>query len=104
MTFLMSGKPLEGVWGAVLLALDERGEIEWTALSDQLSVLSACGVHGVYTNGTAGEFHGQTEAEFDRLLTASGFRLTRVVPNRSPVGLAIVEAVPVKANGRENRS
>jgi dihydrodipicolinate synthase/N-acetylneuraminate lyase len=64
---LASGKRLEGVWGAVLLPVDRQGEIEWAALSDQLAVLAASGLDGVYTNGTAGEFQSQTEAEFDRL-------------------------------------
>jgi dihydrodipicolinate synthase/N-acetylneuraminate lyase len=67
---LGSGKPLKGVWGAVLLPVDATGEIEWSALNDQLSALGTSGLHGVYTNGTAGEFHGQTEAEFDRLSEA----------------------------------
>ncbi|MCA1369726.1 dihydrodipicolinate synthase family protein [Bradyrhizobium sp. BRP14] len=60
-------KPPEGVWGAVLLPVDQRGGIEWTALRDQLAVLHGSGLHGIYTNGTAGEFHSQTEEEFDRL-------------------------------------
>jgi dihydrodipicolinate synthase/N-acetylneuraminate lyase len=66
-TVLASGKRLEGVWGAVLLPVDRQDEIDWAALSDQLAVLAASGLDGVYTNGTAGEFHSQTEAEFDRL-------------------------------------
>jgi hypothetical protein len=39
----------------------------------------------------------RTEAEFEGLLSRSGFRLTRVVPTRSPVGLGIVEAVRTTA-------
>ncbi|MDE3832481.1 dihydrodipicolinate synthase family protein [Sinorhizobium meliloti] len=60
-------RPPEGIWGAVLLPLDRRGEIEWSALDEQLSALLESGIQGVYTNGTAGEFHSQTEREFDRL-------------------------------------
>jgi hypothetical protein len=35
----------------------------------------------------------RTEEEFRRLLDASGFRLVRVIPTNSPIG--IIEAVPV---------
>lgn len=63
----MKGRPLEGIWGAVLLAVDAGGDIDWPATDEAISVLAASGVRGVYTNGTACEFHNQTEAEFDRL-------------------------------------
>ncbi|WP_027998018.1 dihydrodipicolinate synthase family protein [Sinorhizobium arboris] len=64
---IMQAKPPEGVWGAVLLPVDRRGEIEWSALQEQLRALRGSGLQGIYTNGTAGEFHSQTEHEFDRL-------------------------------------
>jgi hypothetical protein len=35
----------------------------------------------------------RTATEFDRLLAAGGFRMTRVVPTRSPAGISIIEAV-----------
>jgi dihydrodipicolinate synthase/N-acetylneuraminate lyase len=57
----------QGIWGAVLLPIDMKGAIDWAALADELDILCASGLDGLYTNGTAGEFHTQTEAEFDRL-------------------------------------
>jgi dihydrodipicolinate synthase/N-acetylneuraminate lyase len=60
-------QPLEGIWGAVLLAVDGRGEVDWGAVDEELAILCASGLHGIYTNGSAGEFHNQTEGEFDRL-------------------------------------
>jgi hypothetical protein len=41
-------------------------------------------------------FHGRerTVAEYERLLAATGFRLVRSVPTRSPVGLGVIEATP----------
>jgi hypothetical protein len=36
----------------------------------------------------------RTEAEFRRLLGGSGFAVQRVVPTRSPAGLAVIEATP----------
>ncbi|MBZ9661147.1 dihydrodipicolinate synthase family protein [Mesorhizobium sp. ESP-6-4] len=56
-----------GIWGAVMLAVGLDGNIDWSATQETLARLCASGVHGVYSNGTACEFHCQTEAEFDRL-------------------------------------
>jgi dihydrodipicolinate synthase/N-acetylneuraminate lyase len=64
---VIGNRALEGIWGAVLLAADAGGRIDWTATEETLGILCESGLHGVYTNGTAGEFHVQTEAEFDRL-------------------------------------
>lgn len=58
---------LRGTWATVLLPLDARDRIDWAALEEQVRRLAASGVDGVYTNGSAGEFWAQTEAEFDRL-------------------------------------
>ena len=55
-----------GVYGVVLLAVDEGGDIAWSATRETIARLAA-GLDGIYSNGTACEFHGQTEAEFDRL-------------------------------------
>jgi len=54
-----------GIWAAVLLPVDSKGEIDWPALREEIEILCESGVAGLYTNGTAGEFHSQTEGEFD---------------------------------------
>jgi dihydrodipicolinate synthase/N-acetylneuraminate lyase len=59
--------PPTGIWAAVLLPVSARGEIEWMALEEEIRILCASSVDGIYTNGTAGEFHGQIEVEYDRL-------------------------------------
>ncbi|MGX9575574.1 dihydrodipicolinate synthase family protein [Mesorhizobium sp. f-mel] len=56
-----------GVWGAVMLAIDDRRAIDWEATAETIARLCASGVDGIYSNGTACEFHCQTEPEFDRL-------------------------------------
>jgi dihydrodipicolinate synthase/N-acetylneuraminate lyase len=56
-----------GIWAAVLLPVDSGGEIDWPALREEIEILCDSGVAGLYTNGTAGEFHSQTESEFDRI-------------------------------------
>lgn len=58
---------LAGIWGAVLLPLGCDGEIDWVALTEEIEILCESDVAGIYTNGSAGEFHNQTEAEFDRI-------------------------------------
>jgi dihydrodipicolinate synthase/N-acetylneuraminate lyase len=50
-----------------MLAVGVDGDIDWSATQETLTRLCASGVHGIYSNGTACEFHCQTEAEFDRL-------------------------------------
>lgn len=61
------GQDIRGVWAAVLLPLDANYQVDFSLLREQLDRLIASGVAGVYTNGTAGEFHNQTEQEFDQL-------------------------------------
>jgi dihydrodipicolinate synthase/N-acetylneuraminate lyase len=56
-----------GVWGTVLLPIREDETIDWFLLDKEIETLLDAGLHGVYTNGTAGEFYNQTEAEFDTL-------------------------------------
>lgn len=57
----------QGIWAAVLLPVSAQGKIEWGALAEEVAILCASPVDGLYTNGTAGEFHSQTEAEYERL-------------------------------------
>ena len=57
----------EGIWGAVLLPLNKFNEVDWVAFSEQVEILCASSLNGIYTNGTAAECHNQTDAEFDQL-------------------------------------
>lgn len=75
-----------GIWAAVLLPIDAAGAIDWAALRDELQTLTASGVAGLYTNGTAGEFHSQTEAEFDQL---SAIVAERAIATGMPFQLGI---------------
>src|SRR5690606_32709341 len=56
-----------GIWAAVLLPISPQGRIDYGALADEIDILCDSPVDGLYSNGTAGEFHGQTDAEFDRI-------------------------------------
>ncbi|RRH96681.1 dihydrodipicolinate synthase family protein [Mesorhizobium tamadayense] len=70
MSYHLSALPAHaprGIWGAVMLAVGLDGNIDWSATQETVAQLCASGVHGIYSNGTACEFHCQTEAEFNRL-------------------------------------
>ena len=58
---------LRGNWATLLLPINVDDSIDFARLDDELSYLARAGLDGVYSNGTAGEFHNQTEAEFDRI-------------------------------------
>jgi len=60
-------KSPNGIWGAVLLSVSRHGSIDWNATSAHVSALCESSVNGIYTNGTAGEFHNQTDEEYLQL-------------------------------------
>ncbi len=59
-----SAAAIRGVWATVLLSLDPSGAIDFSALDDQIAAYAAAGCDGIYTGGTAGEFHTVSEADF----------------------------------------
>jgi 4-hydroxy-tetrahydrodipicolinate synthase len=63
----LSADQIRGVWATLLLPILANGDLDYLRFQDQLTHLAHSGVDGVYTNGTAGEFHNQTESEFDRI-------------------------------------
>jgi dihydrodipicolinate synthase/N-acetylneuraminate lyase len=63
----LTASDLRGVWATVLLPVRDDESIDFDRLAVALDHVLASGVHGVYTNGTAGEFHTLTEVEYDRL-------------------------------------
>jgi dihydrodipicolinate synthase/N-acetylneuraminate lyase len=65
----LTAPALRGVWATVLLPLRDDESIDVDVITTALDHVLASGVQGVYTNGTAGEFHTLTEAEYDLLHT-----------------------------------
>lgn len=63
----LTSRQIHGTWGTVLLPINQDESIDFDRLVDEVRKICASGVHGLYTNGTAGEFLSQTEAEFDRI-------------------------------------
>ena len=62
---LLTRQNLKGKWGTLLLPVNADDSIDYSRLADELDYLIAAGLDGIYSNGTAGEFHNQTEQEFD---------------------------------------
>lgn len=58
-----------GNWATILLPIEEDESINYDKLSLQIDQLIAMKVNGIYSNGTACEFHNQTEEEFDTINT-----------------------------------
>ncbi len=58
---------LRGNWATLLLPIQADDSIDFEALADEIDILIEAGVDGIYSNGTAGEFHNQTELEWRRI-------------------------------------
>jgi dihydrodipicolinate synthase/N-acetylneuraminate lyase len=58
---------IRGNWATLLLPLNADDSIDEALLAEELDRFVAARVDGVYSNGSAGEFYTQTEAEFDRI-------------------------------------
>ena len=58
---------IRGNWATLLSAWNADGSLDLGRLAAEIDALIALRVDGIYSNGTAGEFHTQTETEFDRI-------------------------------------
>lgn len=58
---------LSGVWATALLPIEPDESIDWGRLDEDLAYLVAAAPHGIYVNGSAGEFATLSESEFDRI-------------------------------------
>ena len=67
MNNVLTAKTLVGNWGTLLLPIKEDDSIDFERLSEEIEVMIAARINGIYSNGTAGEFHNQTEDEFDHI-------------------------------------
>jgi dihydrodipicolinate synthase/N-acetylneuraminate lyase len=53
-----------GVWPALILPWTDRDELDEARFVTEIRAYANCGVHGVYTGGTTGEFYAQDDATF----------------------------------------
>lgn len=63
----LTSEDIRGNWGTLLSSWNEDGSLDSGRVASQIDALIAASVDGIYCNGTAGEFHAQTESEFDRI-------------------------------------
>ena len=63
----LTRQTLRGTWAPVLLPLTPDEAIDFGLLREELAVLTGAGLDGIYTNGTASEFHCLEEDEYDRI-------------------------------------
>jgi 4-hydroxy-tetrahydrodipicolinate synthase len=64
---MLTATTLRGNWATLLLPIDDNEQINYGRLKEEIDFMIAAKVDGIYSNGTAGEFHNQTEAEFDQI-------------------------------------
>lgn len=63
----LTAKTLKGNWATLLLPIKPDESIDFALLAEEIDSLIDAQVNGIYSNGTAGEFHNQTESEFDQI-------------------------------------
>lgn len=63
----LTATTLTGTWASVLLPVRDDDSIDFGRLGASLDVLTSAGLDGVYTNGTAGEFHTLDDDECARV-------------------------------------
>ncbi len=68
---------IRGNWATLLLPIRDDDSIDYEALAEEIETVVSCGVDGIYSNGTAGEFYNQTEDEFDRVSSLLADRAER---------------------------
>ena len=56
-----------GNWASLLLPIADDDSIDFEKLGEEVDLLIAANVDGIYSNGTAGEFQNQTDAEYDQI-------------------------------------
>ena len=60
---------LKGNWATLLLPIAADDSIDFARLGEEIDLLIAARVDGIYSNGTAGEFHNQTDREYEAIQT-----------------------------------
>lgn len=63
----LTSEKIRGNWATLLTAWNADGSLDLGRVAAELDTLIRLRVDGIYSHGTAGEFHTQTEAEFDQI-------------------------------------
>lgn len=73
----LTAREIRGNWATLLLPIQSDDAIDYTLLEEEIAHFIGARMSGVYSNGTAGEFHTQTEDEFDRINALLAERCSR---------------------------
>ncbi|MGC4235114.1 MAG: dihydrodipicolinate synthase family protein [Niabella sp.] len=65
----------KGNWATLLLPVNGDDSIDYARLKEEIDLMVLSGVDGIYSNGTAGEFHMQTENEFYKISSCLAAKL-----------------------------
>jgi dihydrodipicolinate synthase/N-acetylneuraminate lyase len=63
----LAADEIRGNWATLLSVWKADGSPDYERIGREIDALIAAQVDGIYSNGTAGEFHCQTESEFDTI-------------------------------------
>ena len=66
----LTATQIRGNWATLITAWNAGDSLDLGRVAAEIDALIAAGVDGIYSNGTAGEFHAQTEDEVLRMLPA----------------------------------
>jgi len=58
---------IRGNWATLLCSWNADDSLDLGRMGAEIDFLIAANVDGIYSNGTAGEFHAQLEDEFDQI-------------------------------------
>ncbi len=65
---VFTASDIRGTWCPLLLQIKERSVLDFSFIDEEISYISASGIHGVYANGSSGEFYNITFSEYCRLI------------------------------------
>lgn len=97
----LKSKDIYGNWGTLLLPVNKDDSIDYVRLEEEIEVLIAMQMNGIYSNGTAGEFYNQTETEFDRVSLLLAEKCERA---RVPFQIGCAHSSPVTSLERLKRA
>jgi dihydrodipicolinate synthase/N-acetylneuraminate lyase len=63
----LNANNIKGNWATLLSVWNADDSLDPDRLGTEIDILIAAKVDGIYSNGTAGEFHTQLESEFDQI-------------------------------------
>ena len=69
----LSASEIRGNWATLNTPWSADESLDLPRLAAEIDAMLGFGVDGIYSNGTAGEFHCQTEEEFDLMAHIGGW-------------------------------